>query len=136
MPADHGLPRYQDLPVLPTDSSIRSAWGLFGEHDEIGTLNLITPDVIRRAAGLVRWGMVNGNTVDEGTPETVDLGRLRLFSPAPGRTYTGARFTLRGWKEFKFRMPRRAEQSGIRLGYVLRVGGEDIRLMSFATAAW
>jgi hypothetical protein len=79
--------------------------------------------------------MVNGNTVPQGTPVTVDLGRLRLFSPTPDRTYTGARHGLRGWKEFGFRMPRRAEYSGIRLGYVLAIGGREIRLMAFATAA-
>jgi hypothetical protein len=95
------------------------------------------PDAaFRRPLGdLVSWGMMNGNLVDEGTPVTVDLGRLRLFSPAPERTYTGARFALRGWKEFNFRMPRRAEQSGVRLGYVLRVGDKKIPLMNFATAA-
>jgi hypothetical protein len=81
------------------------------------------------------WDMLNGNSIGPGTPVTVDLGRLRPFSPAPDRTYTGARFVLRGWKEFSFRMPRRADQSGIRLGYMLKIGGEEIPLMSFATGA-
>ncbi|MFN7943034.1 MAG: hypothetical protein U0X73_15695 [Thermoanaerobaculia bacterium] len=89
----------------------------------------------RPLADLVYWGMNNGNTVPQGTPVTVDLGRLRLFSPTPDRTYTGARFGLRGRKEFSFRMPRRAEFSGIRLGYVLEIAGRKIPLMSFATAA-
>lgn len=33
-------------------------WGRWGERDELGTLNLITPDKIREAAGLVRQGKV------------------------------------------------------------------------------
>ncbi|MBB3224977.1 hypothetical protein [Pseudoduganella umbonata] len=89
----------------------------------------------RPLLGLEGWGMVNGNSAGEGTPVVVDLGRLRLFSPAPERTYAGMRFRLRGTKEFSFSMPRRADQSGIRLGYRLRVGGAEIGLMTFATAA-
>ena len=38
---------------LPND---RTNWGRWGEHDEIGTLNLITPDVVAEAARLVRTG--------------------------------------------------------------------------------
>jgi kynurenine formamidase len=33
-----------------------SNWGRWGDDDEIGTINLITPDVMRRAAGCVRTG--------------------------------------------------------------------------------
>lgn len=31
-------------------------WGRWGAHDELGTINLITPDVIKRAASCVRTG--------------------------------------------------------------------------------
>ena len=31
-----------------------SNWGRWGADDERGTLNFITPDVVKRAAGLVR----------------------------------------------------------------------------------
>src|SRR2546428_10341273 len=31
-------------------------WARWGDEDEIGTLNLITPDVVRRAAACVRVG--------------------------------------------------------------------------------
>ena len=89
----------------------------------------------RPLLGLDQWGMVNGNQAAPGTPVVVDLGRLRLFSPAPDRTYKGTRFSLPGKKAFTFTMPRRAEQSGIRLGYVLEIGGKKIQLMTFATAA-
>ena len=33
-------------------------WGRWGPEDEIGTLNFITPEVIKRAAALVRQGKV------------------------------------------------------------------------------
>jgi hypothetical protein len=33
-------------------------WGRWGPDDEIGTLNFITPEVITRAAGLVKQGKV------------------------------------------------------------------------------
>jgi hypothetical protein len=89
----------------------------------------------RPPLGLEQWDMVNGNSAGQGTPVVVDLGRLRLFSPAPDRTYKGTRFSLHGKKAFKFSMPRRAEQSGIRLGYVLQIGSAKIELMKFATGA-
>jgi kynurenine formamidase len=51
------LPAYDELPLDPTKPP-RSAWGLFGDDDELGTLNLLTPDRVRHAAGLVRRGAV------------------------------------------------------------------------------
>lgn len=48
------LPTYQQLPELP--SGARSAWNVFGENDQIGLLNLQTPNRIRAAAGLVSTG--------------------------------------------------------------------------------
>ena len=51
------LPKFKDLPVkegAPADS----AWGVFGEGDELGCLNLLTPEGIVEAAGLVKSGKV------------------------------------------------------------------------------
>ena len=46
-------------------------WGRWGDKDEIGTLNLVTPDVIKNAARLIKRGRIakakvfaNGNTED------------------------------------------------------------------------
>jgi len=47
-----------------------SNWGRWGEDDERGTLNLITPDKVRQAAGLVRDGV----SVSCERPITYDLG--------------------------------------------------------------
>ncbi|GAC1419929.1 MAG: hypothetical protein NVSMB5_12160 [Candidatus Velthaea sp.] len=51
-----GLPSYDDLPQA--EGGARSGWGLFGEHDNIGLLNLITPERIAAATRLVRKGAV------------------------------------------------------------------------------
>lgn len=50
-------PAFEDLP-LGADHPPWSAWGLWGEDDELGTLNLLTPEVTRKAAGEVREGIV------------------------------------------------------------------------------
>lgn len=51
------LPSYRELPIregLPP----KSAWGLFGDDDQLGTLNLLTPERVCQAARLVRKGTV------------------------------------------------------------------------------
>jgi kynurenine formamidase len=50
------LPSYADLPPAPRGG--RSAWGLFGADDNLGLVNLMTPERIAAAAGLVRQGQV------------------------------------------------------------------------------
>ena len=50
------LPDYADLPAAPDGG--RSAWGLFGTEDNLGLVNLMTPQRIAAAARLVRRGQV------------------------------------------------------------------------------
>lgn len=53
------LPRYQDLPSCPDMPSHKCSWGLFdkqGHKDTVGTLNLLTPEVARKAKDLVVVG--------------------------------------------------------------------------------
>jgi kynurenine formamidase len=52
------LPAYADLPPAPDGG--RSGWGLFGEQDNVGLINLMTPERIAAAARLVRRGQVFG----------------------------------------------------------------------------
>jgi len=47
------LPRYRDLPMDPAMPP-RSAWGLWGKDDELGTLNLLGPEQVRRGMQSVR----------------------------------------------------------------------------------
>jgi kynurenine formamidase len=49
-----GLPSYDDLPPAPEGG--RSAWGLFGPDDNLGLVNLLTPERVVQAAGLIRRG--------------------------------------------------------------------------------
>lgn len=41
-------PDFSDLPLRPGDPKA-SAWGLWGAEDELGTLNLLIPDVVKEA---------------------------------------------------------------------------------------
>ena len=55
-----------------------SNWGRWGPDDERGTLNLVTPDMVRNAAQLVRKGMPISLALpfDEHGPQTGGLGRF------------------------------------------------------------
>jgi kynurenine formamidase len=55
MPLPEKLPSYADLPVRE-GAPPRSAWGLFGDDDQVGCVNLMTPDKAVEAAKLVRTG--------------------------------------------------------------------------------
>lgn len=48
------LPAYDELPAAPDGG--RSGWGVFGANDELGLLNLLTPQRVAAAAALVRRG--------------------------------------------------------------------------------
>lgn len=60
-------PRFDDLPVR-TGAPPGSSWGVFGDDDEIGTLNFIGPEQVRDAARLVRDGTVFALNWDIGLP--------------------------------------------------------------------
>jgi kynurenine formamidase len=49
--------RYRDLPTDRTPPH-HSAWGFFGDDDQVGTVNWLGPDQVRRAAALVSSGRV------------------------------------------------------------------------------
>jgi kynurenine formamidase len=48
------LPAYDELPEAPEGG--RSAWGVFGADDNLGLINLLTPERVAEAARLVRRG--------------------------------------------------------------------------------
>jgi len=50
------LPSYDELPAAPEGG--RSAWGIFGADDNVGLLNLLTPERVVGAARLIRRGAV------------------------------------------------------------------------------
>jgi kynurenine formamidase len=55
--AADGWPRYAGLPAFE-QTGARHAWGVFGDGDQLGTLNWITPQVVTSAAAEVRAGEV------------------------------------------------------------------------------
>lgn len=48
-------PAFTDLPLNKSDPFL-SAWGLWGPHDDLGTLNFLTNDVVRSAVGEIKDG--------------------------------------------------------------------------------
>ena len=42
------LPTFEELPKFKNFTGC--AWGVWGENDQLGTVNLLTPEVIQRAA--------------------------------------------------------------------------------------
>jgi hypothetical protein len=55
--ADDGLPSYAELPVRD-GAPAGSSWGLWGDDDVLGTLNLLTGERVQRAIASVRRGAV------------------------------------------------------------------------------
>jgi hypothetical protein len=55
MPLPDRLPSYSELPARE-GAPPASAWGLFGEDDQVGCINLMTPEKAIEAARLVRTG--------------------------------------------------------------------------------
>lgn len=71
------LPAYRYLPIAPQHPP-RSAWGVWGEDDEIGAMNLLTPERTEAAARLVRRGAVFSLNWELDEPNPPILGRGTL----------------------------------------------------------
>ncbi len=71
------LPAYDDLPVRP-GAPAGSSWGVWGDGDVLGCLNLLTPERAVRAASLVRTGRVFPLDLDLGLPDPPLFGRPRV----------------------------------------------------------
>ena len=61
------LPAYDELPRAAHGG--RSAWGLFGQEDSVGLLNLQTTDRVEAAARLIRSGEVYSLNAPTNVPE-------------------------------------------------------------------
>ena len=72
------IPSYHDLPVSRR-APRGSAWGVWGDDDQLGCLNLITPDKVVSAAKLVRKGVVFplNLRVDQPDPPLYGRGKVR-----------------------------------------------------------
>jgi hypothetical protein len=49
-------PAFSELPLNKNDPWL-SAWGLWGKDDQLGTLNLLTEDVVKSAAAEIKDGV-------------------------------------------------------------------------------
>jgi kynurenine formamidase len=65
---------YDSLPLLP-GSGLRHAWHVFGEGDEVGTVNRITADAVSDAARLITLGRRIGLTLPISLPDPPLFGR-------------------------------------------------------------
>jgi kynurenine formamidase len=72
------LPSYDQLPVKK-GAPPHSAWGLWGDDDELGCLNLLTPERVTAAAELARKGAVFplNLRIDWPDPPLYGRGRVR-----------------------------------------------------------
>lgn len=71
------LPDFAELPIN-SDFPPHSAWGVFGSDDQIGTLNLLTPERVAAAARLVRHGQVFALNWELELPAPPLFNRARL----------------------------------------------------------
>ena len=76
-------------------------WDRWGKDDEIGTLNFITPAVVKRAAGLVRQGKIISCALnfDTSGPQTGAFGRVNPLHSmvATGTDHVAGRQKLAGF---------------------------------------
>lgn len=68
------LPRYRELPIDARYPK-KTAWGLFGDDDNVGMINLQTPERVARAARLVKRGAVFALNWDQNKPDPPLFGR-------------------------------------------------------------
>jgi len=71
------LPSFDELPVTP-GAPPQSAWGLWGTHDEKGTINLLTPERVLNGSRLVRKGQVFALNWELDLPHPSLIGRSNL----------------------------------------------------------
>jgi hypothetical protein len=79
------LPAYDALPVTE-GAPARSSWGLWGDSDVFGTLNLQTPERVMRAAASIRTGRWFALDLDLGLPDPPLGGRHRYRHEVTGQT--------------------------------------------------
>jgi kynurenine formamidase len=72
--AEPKLPRHADLPVRE-GAPEGAAWGVFGDDDQVGTVNLMTPERVVEAAGSIRTGKVFSLNLPINIPDPPLFGR-------------------------------------------------------------
>src|SRR4029077_9390040 len=82
------LPDYADLPPAPRGG--RSGWGLFGAGDNLGLVNLMTPERVAAAARLLPPGpgLLPGHAARQRLPGAGGVPR-RAAAPHPASAWHG-----------------------------------------------
>src|SRR5271163_46161 len=62
------IPSYNELPVR-AGAPAGAAWGVFGDDDEVGTINLLTPERVVDAAASIRTGKVFALNLSVNIPD-------------------------------------------------------------------
>ena len=78
-------PAYADL-NRPDETGLPLAWGVWGDEDQLGTLNHITPDRVREAAALVRRGVRFNLDLPLHVPYGLAKPKAHRFRTAPAHT--------------------------------------------------
>ncbi|MBF6560379.1 MAG: cyclase family protein [Candidatus Binataceae bacterium] len=68
------LPRHDQLPTR-AGAPAGAAWGVFGDDDQLGTINLMTPAAVVEAAGSIRNGRVFSLNLPFNIPDPPLFGR-------------------------------------------------------------
>lgn len=76
MPPD--FPSFDDLP-LDKSGPFCNAWGLFGEKDQMGMLNLLTPETVKAAAKEIQEGLRISLDWDLNKPTHPFFGRQVFY---------------------------------------------------------
>ena len=69
-----GRPAFSDLPLRKGDPKL-SAWGLWGDKDELGTLNFLDEETVKAAAGEIKEGVRISLNWTFGEPSRPCFGR-------------------------------------------------------------
>jgi len=70
-------PTFKELPLDPSHPR-KSAWGLYGKDDQLGTLNLLTEEVVKKAAEEIRIGKRFGLDMPLGYLDKPFFGRAKF----------------------------------------------------------
>lgn len=71
------LPKYSELPVSPFFPE-NSSWGLWGKDDQLGCINLLTPQVILKASSEIKTGKSFSLNLRLELPDPPLFGRAKL----------------------------------------------------------
>jgi hypothetical protein len=69
---------FDDLPI-DKSGPFYNAWGRFGEKDQLGTLNFLTPEKVQEAAKEIKTGTRVSLDWDLDRPHFPNFGRQRFF---------------------------------------------------------